>query len=142
MTKQQILHDDIQNIEMRLNKLEKRYETSSEPSSEPPSEPPSEPSVHLSTPDYPPITWINLRNSSSVKLNQQYTLQVMTGPKGTRTNINGGGHFNATAGALITEDNGASCKIFIPNTYQWDSVYVDYVIHEQTVIRRSIPISK
>lgn len=134
MTQQQILHDDIQNIEMRLNKLEKRYETLSEP--------PSEPPVHSSTPGYPPITWINLRSSSSVKLNQQYTLQVMTGPKGQRKNINGGGYFNATTGALITEDNGASCKIFIPNTYQWDSVYVDYVIHEQTVIRRSIPISK
>lgn len=129
---QQILHNDIQNIEMRLDTLENRRKT------------PPDPPKQIETPTVPKITWINIRETQTgkVEVGKWYTLEAQTGSPGSRVTVDCGGYFTANPSNLIRNNNGETCKLNVPSTYNKDKITIYYVVNGEQVINRAIPINK
>lgn len=86
----------------------------------------------------PDVTWINLKNYSSVSPGKSYTLEAQTGEPRNRTTINAGGQFYCSQ-ATISDDDGSRCKITINSNAQ-NSIVVTYKVNGKEVIRRTIEI--
>ena len=128
---QQILHNDIQNIEMRLDKLENP-------------ETPPEPPISIETPAVPKITWINIKESKTgkVEVGKSYTLEAQTGFPGSRKTVYCGGYFTASQSNLISNNNGESCELNVPSTYNENTITIYYVVNNERAINRVIQIDK